>query len=969
MKAIRSLFRFLVLLLAGWLFCCQQTTVAGDLLKTEYSYRRYTTHDGLHHMMTETVFQDRMGYLWVGTLKGFARFDGYTFTPFLSETMQSIFRIEDAENGQIRAFGENNCFVVDRNDSIREIHLSDSLVLNSYSSQLLPPGYLIYETSDGKRKYLMQLQNDSLKECLHIQGLNNIRNRRVFWDKRTELLYMPALHWITVYDMKTKEVSYIENVTIENFCFHSRLGLLAIGSGGIYKIDHLKAELFIPHSFERLNKQMLENEDGGLLIRDFLSIYRLSDNRIEELYTGSMALWDMTLDKDNNLWVASNGGLFNFFRFNFKNYRIEGHSIKTVVQDDDGTYWLGGLNDELYKLSGEVLKEITYPVLKSLPGTAFSFGATCINNMLYFPRNGGVLIWDKKNFSWADVPLNYYYNRVVPLGDQYLIVSGDALFYTDQYGRPTRVIDDLKQPENYDMVVDNTGRIITGGEMGLSVITDTVRLIQKQNTRNSLVLCKDKQGNIWSGSENRLNLLRGDSIVTIHAFKENIIVGLASFDDNYLLIAMLKGFYILDVLQYFEYNKLSLLYYDHHNGMTGFEPIINALYIDKKGLVWMPTTDCIVSFDPQKLIRTVSPPIFHIQSCEISTDNVHWEKVNVDKTVFSHKNNNLRFSFIGLKYSAVENVRYSYRLEGFQDEWSIPSHTREAIFNNLRPGNYIFEAYADAGTDDSRSEIKQIRFTIRPAFWQTWWFVAVVILLLMLASTGIALYIQRRKNDRLIEQLETEKQLNELRVKSIRLRSIPHFNANVLAAIEYYVMNLSKDDANRLLNIYSEFTSQTLREVDKASRSLHDELDYVQLYLKLEKLRFMEKFNYEVDIDPEVKQDVQLPNMILHTYCENAVKHGFSGHATGCRLKISARQKDDVVEVSVEDNGVGRIAAAQNKNIRSTKQGLDILTRQIEIYNRFNKKKIIQEVIDLYDGDTPCGTRFMIEVPYGFVYQ
>jgi sensor histidine kinase YesM len=74
-----------------------------------------------------------------------------------------------------------------------------------------------------------------------------------------------------------------------------------------------------------------------------------------------------------------------------------------------------------------------------------------------------------------------------------------------------------------------------------------------------------------------------------------------------------------------------------------------------------------------------------------------------------------------------------------------------------------------------------------------------------------------------MQRLFLEKQLNDLRIKSIRLKAIPHFNANVLSAIEFYIMNRSKEEANRLLGIYSNFTYQTLREVDKASRSLQDE--------------------------------------------------------------------------------------------------------------------------------------------------
>jgi len=159
-----------------------------------------------------------------------------------------------------------------------------------------------------------------------------------------------------------------------------------------------------------------------------------------------------------------------------------------------------------------------------------------------------------------------------------------------------------------------------------------------------------------------------------------------------------------------------------------------------------------------------------------------------------------------------------------------------------------------------------------------------------------------------------------------------------------------------------------LSEVDRASRTLSDELEYVKMYLELEKLRFIDKFDYRFEVEEDVNTAVQLPNMILHTYCENAVKHGFASYRSGGMLVVRAIRHGDMVMVSVEDNGVGRAAASQNKNVKSTKQGLDILMRQIEIYNRFNDRKIVQRIDDLYDGDRPCGTRFSVDVPQEFSY-
>jgi len=74
-------------------------------------------------------------------------------------------------------------------------------------------------------------------------------------------------------------------------------------------------------------------------------------------------------------------------------------------------------------------------------------------------------------------------------------------------------------------------------------------------------------------------------------------------------------------------------------------------------------------------------------------------------------------------------------------------------------------------------------------------------------------------------------------------------------------------------------------------------------------------------------------------------------------------QKRDSSSAPLRRNGVGRAAAAQNKHVHSTKQGLFILNRQIEIYNRFNKEKINQQVEDL-----EAGTRFTVEVPVGYSY-
>jgi hypothetical protein len=81
-----------------------------------------------------------------------------------------------------------------------------------------------------------------------LQGLNEIKNPRLFWDRRTGLLYIPGLRRLTVCNMNTKEISHMENMQhIETFRLHSRLGLLAVGNEGIFRIDRFNRRKINQH--------------------------------------------------------------------------------------------------------------------------------------------------------------------------------------------------------------------------------------------------------------------------------------------------------------------------------------------------------------------------------------------------------------------------------------------------------------------------------------------------------------------------------------------------------------------------------------------------------------------------------------------------------------------------------------------------------------------------------------------------
>ena len=950
-------------------------------IKSEYTYRQYTTQDGLPENSVVRLYLDSKGFMWAGTLRGFAQFDGFGFKKYLVEQGENIFQIDETREGKIRVFLGREAYIV--GDSLRLIHYSDSLEIFYRNCFSLPNNYYIYRkrfAGQYEHNYLMEAKNDtSITEIFHTPWLDYINNNSVYLDTINNYLYFSGRHenqaWTRIYDIKTKEeLSYYDNIQILYYFKHSRLGLLGFGNKGIYRIDKTKIEMLLPFQIDFAGIKATELSNGDLIIKDFLHIWRFNNMKMDLLYENTETpMWDMISDTDDNLWVGTNAGLVNFYRFDFKNHIIPEHRIRTLAQDDEGDFWISGVSSGTFRLKGDKIEEITIPfqddkfINSYNPNKIYSY-----KEKVYFLFDGGILIWDKKlQFRWANVPTGNYYASIIPFDDCLLVSCSDAIFRLDLEGDVIEEFssEQLKQNTLFGLGVDKKGRKVVGGFWGLSIIEgDSVRLVANDNTQYSHFICSDTGKNLWVGSQNHLNLFRGDTIITVYSFKDDYINGLFSVN-NYLLITTLSGLYIFDVNKFLTSKEVQLLFYNQNNGMNGIGIISDAMISDKDGIVWMPTINGIISFDPQSLLHNVPSPNMIIQKSEVSPDNVYWSAIDkFDVKHLGYKYKNIRFSFIGLNYSAVENVRYYYRLKGFQNEWSEPVKNREITFNNLPPGDYVFEVYADAGTDDSKSETQTFAFSIKPAFWQTAWFLSACIILLILTSASIAIYIQRRKNKALMEKLRAEKELNELRISSIRLKAIPHFNANVLAAIEYYIANRTKEEAMRILNIYSDFTYKTLSEVDKAARPLSEELAYVKMYLDLEKIRFHEKFDFRIGLGNEVDESVKIPNMILHTYCENAIKHGLMPRKSGGLLTIHIAQQGHTVCINVEDNGIGRAAAAKNKHIHSSKQGLSILSRQIEIYNKFNRTKINQQIEDLTNENIACGTRFTVEVPVNFEY-
>ena len=966
MNTIHQTRMFIIFCLMLFL-CGNESWAQEELIKSEYSYRRYSVGDGLPENFCWDVFQDSKGYIWVATYNGFARYDGQQFKSYWHNKQTNVQTVTENVDGNITALSFNYYAVLDPVADTLKLVNNTGWRFIPHVFQNMPTGHFFYESTgtDKREVALFQLSDTGLIKIWEHDCLSKMDGfRKPYWDKENRKFYIPTRNYIYIVDEKNNTIQdSIANQTILTiFPYGKSIG--ALGTDGIYKYENGKFARIHEKSFvyNPSGLQAVTNKENCLFIRDVVDIYRFNGINLEHI-SNNVAFFNILFDTENNLWAASYQGLFNLFNLQFRNYMVvKTNNIARSLCADDERIWIGTEEGHLYHIKNNTVGETKIP---RATDSYFQGASAKTGEHLFLPggyTDGDVLHFDGKKSAWLHLP-SMAYSFVLPLPDHQILAGAYQGLVIYNYATGT-VARKLLRNELFMQpacaALDKSGRILMGGSAGITVIDgDTIHLMD--NLPSDFLACRvmysDKTGKVWATSSNsKLFSIDGNDIKCEYTF-EHPIRGIYVTSDDILIVLTLKGIHIKKA------GQADFVYYDKNNGFSGEKIPMTQIVEDPEGNIWFLADQSIICFNPNKLLQKPNAPKLHIQKIMTSKDNIHWMETASKISKFKYNNNNFKVQYVGINYAAIENVRYHYRLRGFQDLWSEPTKQREITFNNLPPGNYIFEIYADAGSDESRSGLQTFAFSITPAFWQRSWFIIASIALLMLTCAGIALYIQRKKNRILLEKLRTEKELNELRISSIRLKAIPHFNANILAAIEYYIVNRTKEDAMRILGVYSDFTYKTLSEVDKAARTIDEELAYVKMYLDLEKVRFLDKFDFQIKVEDEVDKEVQLPNMILHTYCENAVKHGLMPLKSGGLLTIHVSQHGGNVCVNVEDNGVGRAAAAKNPYTHSTKQGLSILNRQIEIYNRFNHEKINHRIDDL-----AVGTRFTVEVPVGFTY-
>jgi sensor histidine kinase YesM len=171
---------------------------------------------------------------------------------------------------------------------------------------------------------------------------------------------------------------------------------------------------------------------------------------------------------------------------------------------------------------------------------------------------------------------------------------------------------------------------------------------------------------------------------------------------------------------------------------------------------------------------------------------------------------------------------------------------------------------------------------------------------ILLMSHAFNYYISYRKGELQASQLRT--QLVQSQLEALKMQVQPHFLFNTLHSISAL---LSKDTeaARKMITRLGDFLRLTLENSGSMEVTLQQEIEFLDGYLEIERIRFRDRLTTHIQIDPEVL-DVRVPNLILQPIVENAMRHAIGNSHAG-RVEITAAPRNGVVRIEVKDNGPG----------------------------------------------------------------
>ena len=584
-------------------------------------------------------------------------------------------------------------------------------------------------------------------------------------------------------------------------------------------------------------------ENGGLTIFD-ASKNEFTRYRHDDIDRGSISdnsIYILFKDNIGNMWIGTfNDGLnfvntdkkFTHYRHNSSPNSLSNNLVLSIYEDSRDNLWIGtdggGLNKLDRKTSTFTHYKHQQDNVNSICGNhVLTVTEDSRNNIWVGTWGNGLTIFNPKKNTYKHFRQTNDNNGLGSNNVWNIFEDSEKLVWIGTYGGGVHSYDPATgkftnyssiadDPESlslnnvYYITEDNRGYIWIatdgGGINRFDKKTKKFKRYIHNQSANSLShnrvisIQRAKDGNLWICTNQGLNHLDVTrEVFTAYGVKDGLpadaILGILQDDEGKLWISSSKGVTKFDPVTKWVQNFTTA------DGLQGGD-LSQAFCKSRSGAMYFGGKGGFSEFYPDR-VKTLpyEPPLvltgFDIFNKPAFTSSDPSIKSVLEKPIYhtkevtlSHEHSVFSIQFASLNYTRPEQRRYAYLLEGFDKDWNLLSESHSATYTNLDPGDYSFKVKGLNSEGSWSSQIAELKITIVPPFWKTWWFQLLIVSLVVGSAVyfvKVRLYLieKQRAELELQVKLRTEEVMRQKERLEVQAQDVQLLNEQLQAQTEF----------------------------------------------------------------------------------------------------------------------------------------------------------------------------------------
>lgn len=879
-------------------------------------FKSFEEKDGFAGQIVSCITEDDQGNMWIGTTwGGVSKYDGSRFQNFTQENglvSNEIVALSPHSKGKMIIASNKAISLIDGNRIDRAMKSEDfgnSTVKTLFKDKdkrlwlVTDSGMFVYE-----RHEMTDLRKKGIPLGSQVNCIRQDEKGRYWIGTSNEGIYILTRNGDTFSMEPFSHNSELKNMVIKAIEIDSKKNLwICTYETGLARYNGKELSWYNRENGLPVNSILSACSDqfgcvwfgtgGGGIVKYNSGAFSYFDN-LEGFNSNS--IYSVLNAADSSTWVSVFGeGIYRYDRTGVRKFStddgLSNNRIRVLYQDPSGTIWCGGRNGLNYYRNGKFQ----------------TFDLKLQNN---YVRS---LAGDSKGNLWIGTN-----------GEGLLRYDGTRLdYFTEKDG--------LNHNYVHSLFEDSKGNLWIGTGNGVNVyrngVFDNFRL--STGFCNSYIgsIAEDKAGNIWFGTDRcivRYNGSQFKSFSEKNGLTSNTVYLMIVDNEGNLWVGTNKG---VDKLKLDKNGYIATTTnYGLAEGFKGLECNAKAVSKDAKGNLYFGTIKGLIKFSPEEEPDYTQAPLVHVTGIKLFLKETNWEKKSdnfspyfslPEELVLSHDEDHLTFHYVGINHLSPSKIRYRCMLEGFDREWLDNGNETSITYTNLPAGDYTFKVKAFM-SEEGQASVASYTFTIKPAFWRTWWFT-----FLLMAIFSFLIYTAYRirtrgmtiTNKRLEHYVEmrTQEISDQKKKIEILLKEIHHRVKNNLQVI------------NSLLNLQSNYINdpKALKVIDECKNriitmsliheKLYESKDFTQLNLKDYIMRLSNFLKSAYSINPNISLDLRISvenvgidttvtlGLLINEIMSNSLKYGFDPGQEGKVMIYLNRMQNGKYEMIIGDNGKG----------------------------------------------------------------